>query len=365
MMKQTNLIAILLMFALVGCVEKKNEATDAKTTFDLMTVEQEDAVVNTSYSASIRGKQDIAIYPQVSGYLSQIKVKEGAQVKKDQVLFVIDQAPYQAALQSAKAGVIVAEASVASAQLNYDNSLELKERKIVSDAELLNAQIKLEGAKAQLALAKSQQTSAQVNLDFTVIKSPADGVVGSFPYRQGTLVSPGLPQSLTVVSNNSEMYVYFSMSEPHILNMIDKYGSLDSLRDQMPHVALELNNGKVYDKKGKVESISGVIDARTGSISMRAVFPNDDKKLLSGGAGNIILENSYTDVILVPKAATYEIQDRVCVFKVEDNKTVSTIIDVEKGPSDKVFIVKSGLEVGDVIIAKGAGLVRPGMPVNQ
>ena len=364
MMKQTNLIAFLLIFALAGCVENKKEATDAKTTFDLMTVSLEDAVVSTSYSASIRGKQDIAIYPQVSGYLSQIKVKEGEQVKKNQVLFVIDQAPYQAALQSAKAGVIVAEANVASVQLNYDNSLELKNKKIISEAELLNAQIKLEGAKAQLALAKSQQTSAQVNLDFTVIKSPADGVVGSFPYRQGTLVSPGMRESLTVVSNNSEMYVYFSLNENQVLDLVDEFGTLDSVALAMGDVELRLSNGTIYSEKGKVESISGIIEQGTGAVSVRAVFPNTNRKLLSGSAGSVIVARHFEGRIVVPKVATFELQDKNLVYKVVDNKAKATLIEVAKGSTDKEFIVIGGLNPGDEIVAEGAGLVREGTIVK-
>ncbi len=363
-MKRRIIYSILLATVLTGCGKQKQNAAATKPSYKLLTIEQQDATTVTNYSASIRGKQDIEIYPQVSGYLSQIKVNEGAQVKKGQVLFIIDQAPYLAALQSAKAGVVVAEANVASAQLTYDNSVELKERNIISEAELLNIQIKLKGAKAQLALAKSQETSAQVNFDFTVIKSPADGVVGKFPYRQGTLVSPGMRESLTVVSNNSKMYVYFSLNENQVLDLIDEYGSLDNVADAMGEVELMLSNGSIYSEKGKIESISGIIEQGTGAVSVRAVFPNTERKLLSGSAGSVIVTQHFSDKIVLPKVATFELQDKVLVYKVVDNKAKSTLVEVAKGSTDKEFIVIGGLNPGDEIIAEGAGLVREGTIVK-
>ncbi len=362
-MNLLKIAPIFILLLLLGCKNSESQQVETKTSYELLTLKKDSADVITSYTASIQGKQDIEIYPQVSGYLSQIKVKEGDVVKKGDVLFIIEQTPYVAALEAAKASVLVGESTLANAELNYNNTLTLRGKGVVSEAELLAVKNSFDGAKAQLELALAQMKAAQINLDFTVIKSPSNGVVGTLPYRQGSLVSP--TRGLTVVSDNSEMYVYFSMSENQVLDLIDKFGSMDEVLKNFPKVGLELNNGSIYSEKGKIESVSGIIDPSTGSLSVRAVFPNSQRKLLSGGAGNILLENRFEDVILIPKSATYELQEKICVYRIVDNKATSTIITVEKGPNDREYIVGKGLNVGDVVIAQGAGLVREGTLINQ
>lgn len=278
---------------------------------------------------------------------------------------MIEQAPYKAAYEAAKATVKVAKAGVATAQLNYDNSLLLNKKKITSDAELQSFENALTSAKAQVSLAKAQELSAKVNLDFTVIKSPSNGVVGKLPYRQGTLVSASLPQALTTVSDNSEMYVYFSMNEKQVLDLVDEYGALDSVIVHMPEIELQLINGTTYAEKGKLESISGVIDNTTGAVSMRAVFPNAQQRLISGGAGNVIIPKTYNSTIVIPKSATIEIQNKTFAYKIVDGVTKSTPIEIASSSNSSEYIVNSGLSVGDIIVAEGAGLVREGTPIKQ
>ena len=292
-------------------------------------------------------------------------INEGQDVKQGDVLFVIEQTPYKAALQGAKANVAISKANVATAQLNYNNAVVLKKKKIVSQSDLTAKLNALNSAKAQLDLMKAQEDASQANLDFTVIKSPSDGVIGKLPYRKGSLVSPSLPESLTVVSDNSEMFVYFSMTENQILDLMDQYGSLDSIVANMPNVILQLNNGSTYQETGEIESISGIIENNTGAISMRAVFPNSAKRLLSGGSGNLQIPETRSNAIVIPKTATFEMQDKICVYKVVDGKTKSTMIDISKNSSDTDYIVESGIEVGDVIISEGVGLVRENTVINQ
>ncbi|MFI3268655.1 MAG: efflux RND transporter periplasmic adaptor subunit [Rikenellaceae bacterium] len=366
-MRKSNL-AVAVLFATIfittscGNVE---EHAPQPVEYKLLTIENSELSLPSSYSAAIRGKQDIDILPQVGGYLSKVNVIEGDKVKKGDVLFVIEQAPYKAAYEAAKAGVEVAKAGVATAQLNYDNSLLLNQRKITSDSELQSFKNALTSAKAQLSLAKAQESSAKVNLDFTVIKSPSNGVVGKLPYRQGALVSASLAQALTTVSDNSEMYVYFSMNEKQVLDLVDEYGAIDSVIVNMPEVELELINGTTYAEKGKLESISGVIDNGTGAVSMRVVFPNDNQRLISGGAGNIIIHKTYNDAIVIPKAATVEIQNKTFVYRIVDGVTKSTPIEVASSSNDTEFVVTQGLSAGDIIVAEGAGLVREGTAVKQ
>lgn len=362
-MKQTFVKAAVLAccMAAVGC--KQAPMTMGPGEYAVMTIATTDREIPSNYSATIRGRQDIAIYPQVSGTISQLCVNEGQKVAKGQTLFIIDQVPYKAALQTAEANVEAAKAGVATAQLTYDSKKELFARNVVSQFDLSTANNNLLTAKAQLAQAEAQRVNAANNLSYTVVKAPTDGVVGTLPYRVGALVSASIPQPLTTVSDNSEMYVYFSMTENQLLNLTRKYGSIANTLKNMPDIQLQLNDGSIYDQTGRIESISGIIDSSTGSVQLRAAFPNKGGLLHSGGAGSIILPVNYTDCIVVPQVATFELQDKVYVYKVVDGKATSSMIDVEKINNGREYIVKSGLVPGDVIVAEGVGLLREGTPI--
>ena len=362
-MKQTFVKAAVLAccMAAVGC--KQAPMTMGPGEYAVMTIATTDREIPSNYSATIRGRQDIAIYPQVSGTIFELCVNEGQTVSKGQPLFIIDQVPYKAALQTAEANVAAAKAGVATAQLTYDSKKELYAKNVVSQYDLLTAENTLLTAKAQLAQAEAQRVNAANNLSYTVVKAPANGVVGTLPYRVGALVSASIPQPLTTVSDNSDVYVYFSMTENQLLNLTRQYGSIANTLKNMPDVQLVLNDGSVYDRTGRIESISGVIDTSTGSVQLRAVFPNADGLLHSGGAGSVIVPNIHKDCVVVPQVATFELQNKVYVYKVEDGKAASSMIDVEKINNGREYIVKSGLTPGDVIVAEGVGLLREGTPI--
>lgn len=323
-----------------------------------------DTEVSTPYSASIRGRQDISILPQVSGTISKVCVREGQVVSKGQTLFVIDQIPYQAALNTAVANVAAAEASVATALLTRDSKKELFTKNVVSEFDLRTAENNLLTAQAALAQAKAQEVNARNSLSYTVVKAPANGVVGTIPYRVGALVGPSIPQPLTTVSDNSDMYVYFSMNETQLLNLTREYGSIDAALKALPKVQLRLSDGSLYEQEGVIESISGVIDPSTGSIQLRAVFPNSGRLLHSGGTGNVIITRTNKDCIIIPCSATFEVQDKVYVYKVVDGKASSSMIEVRKGGNGREYIVESGLTPGELIVAEGVGLLREGTPIR-
>ena len=362
-MKQTFVKAAIMasFMAAVSCGQAPTEQGPAQ--YGVTTIATTDREIQSNYSATIRGRQDIDIYPQVSGTISELRVTEGQSVSKGQTLFIIDQVPYKAALQTAEANVAAAKASVATAQLTYDSKKELFAKSVVSQYDLSTAENTLLTAKAQLAQAEAQRVNAANNLSYTVVKAPANGMVGTLPYRVGALVSASIPQPLTTVSDNSEMYVYFSMTENQLLNLTRKYGSIANTLKNMPDIQLQLNDGSIYDQTGRIESISGIIDTSTGSVQLRAAFPNKGGLLHSGGAGSIILPVNYTDCIVVPQVATFELQDKVYVYKVVDGKATSSMIDVEKINNGREYIVKSGLVPGDVIVAEGVGLLREGTPI--
>ena len=362
-MKQTFVKAAVMacFMAAVSCGQAPTAMGPAE--YAVMTIATTDREIPINYSATIRGRQDIAIYPQVSGTIFELCVNEGQTVSKGQPLFIIDQVPYKAALQTAEANVAAAKAGVATAQLTYDSKKELYAKNVVSQYDLLTAENTLLTAKAQLAQAEAQRVNAANNLSYTVVKAPANGVVGTLPYRVGALVSASIPQPLTTVSDNSDVYVYFSMTENQLLNLTRQYGSIANTLKNMPDVQLVLNDGSVYDRTGRIESISGVIDTSTGNVQLRAVFPNADGLLHSGGAGSVIVPNIHKDCVVVPQVATFELQNKVYVYKVEDGKAASSMIDVEKINNGREYIVKSGLTPGDVIVAEGVGLLREGTPI--
>ena len=363
-MKFWNLSVLASIILLISC-GRNNTSDEGARQYKLMEIKKQRISLSNSYSASIRGRQDIKIIPRVDGYLTDIAITEGSKVKKGQTLFVIDQVPYMAALQAAKANVAVCEANVATAKLNSESKQTLYDKHIVSEFERVSAENALKTARAQLEQAKAQELSAQNNLSYTVIKSPSDGVVGKLPYRKGDYVGPGIPDGLTVVADNSEMYVYFSMSEGQILDLIQQYEDMEKAIAGMPDVQLQQNNKTVYPHKGRIESISGVVDASTGAVSIRAVFPNKEGRLLSGGAGSVIVPYEQDAVVVIPQEATFEIQDKTYVYKVVDGKAVSSIVSVDKINNGKQFIVTGGLAEGDIIIAEGAGLVREGTAVES
>ena len=300
----------------------------------------------------------------MSGTIQELCVSEGETVRAGQTLFVIDQVPYKAALNTAEANVKAAEAALASAELKYESNRQLYERKVVSDYTLKTAENEYLTAQAQLAQMQAQQVNAANNLSYTVVKSPCDGVVGTLPYRVGALVSSAMAAPLTTVSDNSSMYVYFSMTENQLLSLIRQYGSVDEALAEMPEISLRLNDGSTYGETGRIESISGVIDTQTGTVSVRAVFPNKSRLLFSGSSGNVLIPSVYEDCMVIPQEATVRYQDKVLVYKVVDGKAVSTLVTVADVDDGREYIVEDGLSVGDEIVAKGAGLLRDGMQVK-
>lgn len=325
-----------------------------------MVVQAQDCVVEETYPASIRGRQDIAIMPQVAGTLTKLCVVEGERVRKGQVLFIIDQVPYRASLETAEANVEVAKSSVATAELVYQSKQKLYADSVISDFDLQTAKNSYLSAKAGLAQADAALVIAKNNLNYTEVKSPSDGVVGILPFRVGALVSPQMTTPLTTVSDNSVMYVYFSMTENQWLALARQYGSKDAALRNMPAVSLILNDGSEYTEQGKIETVSGVIDQATGTVSVRATFGNKNGLLTSGGAGNIVLGKPQKGALLIPRTATYEVQDKVFVYRVVDGKTVSTQVVVSRLNGGKEYIVESGLQAGDTIVTEGVALLKDG-----
>ena len=363
--KTTSAILALCAIVMTGCKERTTTSSKEDTYYETLEVSLSDRTLSTGYSAAISGVQTVEIRPQVSGMITEILIEEGESVRKGQVLFVIDQTPYKAAYEIAVANVKSAEAALSTAQLIYKSNKDLYEQDVVSEFDLMTAQNDLTDAEARLALCKAEEVNASNNLSYTEVRSPVNGVASMIPYRVGALVSSSITQPLVTVSDDSRVYAYFSMAENQMLDMVQQYGTLNNAIKQMPEVELIMSNGQTYEHTGKINAISGTISESTGSVSLRAVFNNRNHLLRNGGSGTIIIPVTLTDCIVIPQAATYELQDRVFVYKVIDGKASSTEIQIAPQNNGKEYIVTSGLNVGDVIVAEGAGLIKEGTPIKS
>jgi len=366
-MRKTR-IAILMLGGLIfaACRQGTTDtAPKSDTLYQTLEITKSDRTLTTGYSAAISGVQTVEIRPQVSGMITDILIEEGESVRKGQVLFIIDQTPYKAAYEIAVANVKSAEASLSTAKLIYESNQDLFEQDVVSEFDLMTAQNALIDAEARLALCKAEEVNASNNLSYTEVRSPVNGVASMIPYRVGALVGSNISQPLVTVSDDSRVYAYFSMAENQMLDMVQQYGSLKDAIKQMPEVELVMSNGQVYEHKGKINAISGTISENTGAVSLRAVFNNRNHLLRNGGSGTIIIPSELKDCIVIPQAATYELQDRIFVYRVIDGKASATEITVAPQNNGKEYIVTGGLLVGEIIVAEGAGLIKEGTEIKS
>ena len=328
--------------------------------YPVLTVGTQSAASQATYPASIKGVQDVQISPKVQGFIIQIHVKEGQTVGAGQVLFVLDNATYQAQVRQMEAAVNTAQAACNTSKLSYENSQKLYENKVIGDFELQSATNAYESAKAQLAQAQAGLASAKETLSFCYVKSPAAGVVGTLPLKVGALVNTA--SVLTTVSNNSSMEVYFSMTEKDALEMSKSGEGLQKL----PAVKLKLADGTIYGHDGKVTKMSGVIDAATGTVQMIAVFPNPEKLLKSGGSGSIVIPHDNASAIVIPQSCVSEVQNKKFVYTVgKDNKVKYTEIKVSPQDDGVNYVVTDGLKVGDKYVTNGITKLNDGMEIVQ
>jgi membrane fusion protein (multidrug efflux system) len=357
----------VLMFAaasmlLASCGGGGGRPTFGDNEFPVMAVGTSSTTMQSTYPAVIKGVQDVEIHPKVQGFIVQINVKEGQTVSAGQVLFVLDNATFQAQVRQAQAQVNTATASLNTAKLTYENSQKLHASGVIGDYELQSSKNNYESAVAGLAAAQASLASAQESLSYCFVKSPAAGVVGSLPFKVGTLVSAS--NTLTTVSNISSMEVYFSMTEKDVLAMGKNAGGLTGAIDAMPAVKLKLADGTEYGQEGRVTKMSGVIDAGTGSVQIIAVFPNPEKVLKSGGSGAIIIPKSNTDAIIIPQSCVSEVQDKKFVYILDkDNKVKYTEIKVDPQNDGNNYIVTEGLKTGDKYVTNGITKLSDGMEI--
>ena len=363
-MKLNRLLIVAAATAMLVSCGNKGNMQFGDNEFPVATVERASSDMQTTFPAVIKGVQDVEIRPKISGFITQVCVREGQSVGAGQLLFVIDNVTYQAAVRQAQAAVNTAQAQVNTAKLTYDNTKQLHENKVVGDYELQTARNTYESARAQLAQAQAALASAKETLSFCYVKSPTSGVVGSLPYKVGTLASASSAQPLTTVSNISSMEVYFSMTEKDVLAMTKTSGSVQQAIASMPEIRLQLADGTVYNQPGHVTKMSGMIDAATGSVSMIARFPNPQRLLKSGGSGSVIIPSRNDNTIIVPQSVVSEVQNKLFIYVVgKDNKVKYTEITVAPQNDGKNYVVTSGLKTGDKYVTNGITKLSDGMEI--
>lgn len=346
------------MLALVSCV---NAPQEQHTSFETITLAPGNITIPNRWSTSITGRNDVTIIPQTEGQLTRVCVAEGERVKKGQVLFEIDNRQAKIDLSTAKSDLLAAEAQMNSAELEYKSNQNLYAKNIISEYMLQKSHNDLKHAEATVAQARSAVSAAELRLSFCTIKSPVNGIVGNLPYNPGNLVSTATP--LTTVAGSSEMSAKFSLTETQIEELTKEYGPIEKVISLFPPVTLILKDGTEYAHKGKVNSVSGIVDNATGSVTCTAIFPNPDGLLYSGIQGNVAMDFDYEDVIVIPLTAVVRLQDKSLVYRVKDNCAESVIIDIEELGNGRDVIVLGGIEAGEVIVAKGAGNVYEGQQV--
>ena len=314
------------------------------------------------FSASLEGTQNVDIHPQVEGYLEKIYVEEGAFVTKGQPLFAINSRPFDEQLNNAQANLLAAKANLANAQINVSKLEPLVKNNVVSDVQLKTAQASYDAAKASVAQAEAVVGNAQINKGYALLKAPVSGYIGRIPFKTGSLVGKAETTPLTVISDVKEVYAYFSMSESDFLHFTNQSAG-KTINDKihgLPPVELELADKSIYASKGRIEVMNGQFDKTSGTITFRAIFPNGEGLLRTGGTGKVRIPQINTALLPVPQTATYELQDRIFVFAVGDsNKVMSKQLHIVRKTTD-YYLVDKGVQVGDKIVFAGMDRLTDG-----
>jgi len=329
-----------------------------------LTITTRDFTVTREFTAQVETEQPANIRPQISGRLTQICVKEGAHVKKGQPLFIIDQTAYQAAVRSAEARQNSAKARLTIARQTLEGKEELFRQHVIGDFDLNKARNEAAAAEAELAEAKADLRAAQNELSYTVVRSPSDGVLSMIEYRIGEMVSPEMEIEMATVTDPRRIHAYIGLSEKSLYDLMQYYQcSIDELPSKIPEISMTTYWGEEIKHKGRIDAVSGNVENRTGTVVVRASFDNPDGLFRNNSNGTVLIPYPIKDAIVIPQEATFDIQDKIFVFKVEDGVAKAVPIDILPYNDGQSYVVTSGLKTGDVIIAEGAGLLKDGQRV--
>lgn len=357
-------VALACALVMTGCSNGKQDIKLGDDEFAVEELSSTATDLTTEYSTTLKGEEVSEIRPKVSGHITKVFVQEGASVKKGQALFAIDDVQYASAVKQAQAAVNVLKTNISTQRLALENKKMLHDKDIISDFDYQMAQNNLAALEAQLGQAEAALTSAKDQLSFCTVTSPANGVIGEIPFRVGSLVGPTTMQPLTTVASTGTMYAYFSLSEKQLLSMTREHGTKDAVAQSFPAVTLKLTDGTPYEHEGAVKAISGVVDQATGSVQIRADFPNPDHILRSGGTATLCIPTHVDDAIMVPQSATYKVQEKTFCYVVDKDNTIhNTEIQILPQETGTEFVVTAGLKVGDRIMVEGVSKVKDGQKI--
>lgn len=359
------LFVALLATATIGCSNKKETPQAPAPVLDVVAATTKDVVGYTSFPASIQGKVNNDVRAKIQGYIQEVYVHEGQVVTKGQPLFKLEANMLAETANAAKSGISVAQANVNVAQVEVDKLIPLVQKNIISNVQLETAKANLASAKSALAQAKANFGTANANVDYSVVRAPISGIVGELPLKKGSLVGPADQIPLTTISDISAVYAYFSLSEKEYFQFLNNTAgtTLAEKIKKLPEVELQLADGSIYPEKGKIETISGQIDAATGTVQFRVAFTNPNKLLSNGNSGTIRLPKQYNNVLVVPEVASFEQQGKVNVYKVVKDTAVSTVVTIENRVNNMI-IINEGIKEGDVIIVSGVGSLKNKMAIK-
>lgn len=362
-LKRVSLGVASFLF-LVSCGGSQDKKQEEVAEYPTEVLAVQDAVLESKYPASIKGQEDIEIRPRVNGFIKAIYVDEGSVVRKGQELFSIDSPQSIQALETAQASVRSAQAQLETAQINVDRIAPLAEKGIVSEVQLRTYQNAYKTAQASLDQANAVYNNAKATVAWTKVTSPVDGIVGAIPFRLGSLVNDG--NTLTTISNTTNMYVYFSLNEKDLMGLLsDLEGATQSEKiKNLPKVSLILADGTVYSEQGTISTITGQANVSTGSVNFRADFPNKEKLLRSGFSGTIVIPHEVHNVFVIPQKSTFQLQDKYMVYKVQGDSTLQTVVSVTPLPDGKNYIVTNGLSEGDRIVVDGLATMSHGKKIK-
>lgn len=369
-MRKYLIVSVILIAVAVymsGCNEAQGtQAAPPPQSLPVLPINSAAATTFQEFSASIEGKTNVEIRPQVSGLLDKIYVEEGAYVTQGQPLFKINDRPYDEEANNAQANVVAAKANMEKAAIEVNRLTPLVENRVISDVQLKAAQAAYDAAKAQVSQAEAAGKNAGINLGYTLLKAPVSGYIGRIPFKVGALVGKGEAQPLTMVSDIKEVYAYFGMSESDFLKFTNQVPgkTIDEKIKALPPVELQLADKSIYPYKGKIELMEGQFDRSIGAITFRATFPNAERLLRSGITGKVRIPQANAGLLPVPQTSTYEIQDRIFVFTVGDsNKVVGKQIHIVSKTTD-YYLVDKGVQAGDKIVFAGMDRLVDGAVIS-
>jgi membrane fusion protein (multidrug efflux system) len=367
-MRVISSVILLTTFFISSCKHEKTGGPAAETPHEyaVTTVNPVTAIIHQDFPATIEGQQVIEIRPMISGYLRDIFVNEGDHVKKGQLLFKIRNPMYEQQVITARASINRAEADVNTADMEIEKIRPLVDKEIVSNYRLRSAELNLESKKAVLEQAKAELANSEANLAYTSIRSPMDGIIGTFPYKQGALVSSNSQLALTTLSNIDTVFAYFSWNEKQLLDFLSGSPgeSLDDKINNIPKAKLILANSTEYPERGRITMASGMISTQTGSATFKAIFPNREGLIRSGSSATIRIPEVKHSVLVIPQSATYELQNKHFAYKVDSaNRVAAVAFDPVPTDDGQSFLVKKGLKPGDRIVVEGINSLKNGVMI--